>query len=79
MEKRELDNGVVLVSAKMDEKRQKFLRPTSSYIMAVVQQGEQRKDVKIKARGRAISRAVDIAEAVAHKFSDWKKGNIEKV
>ena len=42
---------------------------TMSYVLAVVTQLNQgSKDVNIKARGRAISRAVDVAEIVKNKF-----------
>lgn len=40
-----------------------------SYVLAVVTQFNQgAKDVTIKARGRAISRAVDVAEITRNKF-----------
>ena len=44
-------------------------KPTMSYVLAVITQftnGE--KDVHIKARGRSISRAVDVAEIVRNRF-----------
>lgn len=42
---------------------------TMSYVLAVVTQINQgAKTVQIKARGRAISRAVDVAEIVKNKF-----------
>ena len=42
---------------------------TMAYVLAVVTQFNQgAKDVAIKARGRAISRAVDVAEIVRNKF-----------
>ena len=45
-------------------------KPTMSYVLAVVTQMNQQgaKSVQIKARGRAISRAVDVAEIVKNKF-----------
>lgn len=51
---------------------------TMSYVLAVVTQFNQgAKDVTIKARGRAISRAVDVAEIVKNKFvTDADLGNI---
>ncbi len=42
-----------------------------SYVLAVVTQFNQGEDeVEIKARGKAISRAVDVAEIVKNKFLD---------
>ncbi|HLD58855.1 MAG TPA: DNA-binding protein Alba [archaeon] len=42
---------------------------TMSYVLAVVTQMNQgAKEVSIKARGKAISRAVDVAEIVKNKF-----------
>ncbi len=42
---------------------------TMAYVLAVVTQMNQgAKEVVIKARGKAISRAVDVAEIVRHKF-----------
>jgi len=51
---------------------------TMSYVLAVVTQMNQgAKTVQIKARGRAISRAVDVAEIVKNKFvQDSKIGNV---
>jgi archaea-specific DNA-binding protein len=44
-------------------------KPTMNYVLAVVTQfNNGSKDVTIKARGRAISRAVDVAEIVRHRF-----------
>jgi len=52
---------------------------TMSYVLAVVtQMNAGAKEVLIKARGKAISRAVDVAEIVKNKFvSDIKVKNIE--
>lgn len=42
---------------------------TMAYVLAVVTQMNQgAKEVIVKARGKAISRAVDVAEIVRHKF-----------
>lgn len=52
---------------------------TMAYVLAVVTQMNQHgtKEVFIKARGRAISRAVDVAEIVKNKFvSDVKISGI---
>ena len=51
---------------------------TMAYVLAVVTQINQgAKTIQIKARGRAISRAVDVAEIVKNKFvTDSKIGNI---
>ncbi|MBM4237118.1 MAG: DNA-binding protein Alba [Euryarchaeota archaeon] len=44
-------------------------KPTMNYVLAVVTQfNSGSNDVIIKARGRAISRAVDVAEIVRHRF-----------
>lgn len=44
-------------------------KPTMNYVLAVVTQfNSGSNDVVIKARGRAISRAVDVAEIVRHRF-----------
>ncbi len=43
---------------------------TMAYVLAVVTQmnQQQAREITIKARGKAISRAVDVAEIVRHKF-----------
>ncbi|EQD80650.1 Alba, DNA/RNA-binding protein, archaeal [mine drainage metagenome] len=44
-------------------------KPTMNYVLAVVTQFNNNvEEVTIKARGRAISKAVDIAEIAKHKF-----------
>jgi DNA-binding protein len=44
-------------------------KPVMNYVLAVVTQfGSGAKDVKIMARGRAISRAVDVAEVSRSRF-----------
>jgi DNA-binding protein len=44
-------------------------KPTMNYVLAVVTQfNSGYSEVTIKARGRAISRAVDVAEIVRHRF-----------
>ncbi len=44
-------------------------KPTMNYVLAVVSQvNAGHNDVCIKARGRAISRAVDVAEIVRNRF-----------
>lgn len=64
-----MDDNVVFVGTK----------PTMSYVLAVITQfSEGCKEVHVKARGRSISRAVDVAEVVRNKFlSDTKVRNIE--
>lgn len=45
-------------------------KPTMAYVLAVVTQfGNGQKEVSIKARGRAISKAVDVAEVVRNRFA----------
>ena len=44
-------------------------KPINAYILACVTQfNEGAEEIMIKARGRAISRAVDVAEILRHKF-----------
>lgn len=44
-------------------------KPAMSYVLAVVTQfSEGQEEVHVKARGKAISRAVDVAEMVKRKF-----------
>lgn len=58
-EKRPIENNTVYIGKK----------GTMAYVLAVVTQINQGKgDVTIKARGKAISRAVDVAEIVRNKF-----------
>ncbi|MBY6293961.1 DNA-binding protein Alba [Nanohaloarchaea archaeon H01] len=46
-------------------------KPAMSYVLAVVTQfNEGHETVHVKARGKAISRAVDVAEMVRSKFED---------
>ena len=45
-------------------------KPTMSYVLAVISDfsSSDTKEVTIKARGQAITTAVDVAEIVSHKF-----------
>jgi DNA-binding protein len=44
-------------------------KPSMAYVLGVITQfNEGKKDVHIKARGKAISRAVDVAEIVRRRF-----------
>jgi len=54
-------------------------KPAMSYVLAVMTQFTAgAKEVQIKARGKSISRAVDVAEIVKNKFlGDVKVKNIE--
>lgn len=54
-------------------------KPTMSYVLAVITQfSGGLKEVHIKARGRSISRAVDVAEIVRNRFlEDVKVKTIE--
>ena len=52
-------------------------KPTMSYVMAVMTQFTGgNNEVQIRARGRSISTAVDVAEAVRNKFLSDLKRNI---
>ena len=68
-EKQKTDENVVYVGKK----------PSMSYVLAVITQfTDGKKEVHIKARGRAISRAVDVAEIVKNRFmGDVKVKSIE--
>ena len=67
--KKRMDDNVVFVGQK----------PTMNYVLAVITQFSGGvKEVNIKARGRSISRAVDVAEVVRNKFlSEAKVKKIE--
>ncbi len=54
-------------------------KPTMSYVLAVVTQfSDGQSEIHLKARGKAISKAVDVAEIVKNKFvRDMKVKNIE--
>jgi DNA-binding protein len=53
-------------------------KPTMSYVLAVITQfSDGVKEVHLKARGRSISRAVDVIEIVKNKFIQDVKYNIE--
>lgn len=54
-------------------------KPVMNYVLAVVtQMNAGVSEVMLKARGRAISRAVDVAEIVRNKFiTDVQLGSIE--
>ena len=57
--KKEVKDNVVFIGKK----------PSMSYVLAVVTQfGEGQTEVHLKARGRAISKAVDVSEIVKNKF-----------
>jgi len=58
-ETKRMDDNVVFVGQK----------PTMSYVLAVITQfSGSLKEVHLKARGRSISRAVDVAEIVKNRF-----------
>jgi DNA-binding protein Alba len=45
-------------------------KPSMAYVLGVITQfSDNRKEVHIKARGKAISRAVDVAEIVKNRFA----------
>lgn len=53
-------------------------KPTMSYVMAVITQfTDGQKEVHVKSRGKSISRAVDVVEAVRNKFMKDIKYEIE--
>lgn len=57
-EKQKSDDNVIYIGKK----------PTMSYVLAVMTQFDGNDEVVVKARGRSISRAVDVVEAVKNKF-----------
>lgn len=60
-EEEQADDNIVYVGSK----------PAMSYVLAVVTQfSEGNETVHVKARGKAISRAVDVAEIVKSKFEE---------
>ncbi len=62
------DDNVVFVGKK----------PTMSYVLAVITQfSEGAKEVHLKARGKSISRAVDVAEVVKNRFVNDLNKKIE--
>ncbi len=66
VKKRAMDN-VVFVGKK----------PTMAYVLAVMTQfSDGAKQVYVKARGRSISRAVDVAEVVRNKFMQDLKSQV---
>ncbi len=67
-EKQKTEDNVILVGKK----------PTMSYVLAAMTQfSEGAKEINIKARGRAISRAVDVAEVLKNRFMQNVKCDIE--
>jgi DNA-binding protein len=53
-------------------------KPTMSYVLAAVTQfSDGMNQIQIKARGRSISRAVDVAEVVKNRFVQGVKTNVE--
>jgi len=53
-------------------------KPTMSYVLAVITQfSDDVKEVLLKARGRSISHAVDVAEVVRNKFASGVKTEVE--
>jgi DNA-binding protein len=52
-------------------------KPTMSYVLAVMTQFDGNDEVIVKARGRSISRAVDVVEAVKNKFVKDAKSDVE--
>jgi DNA-binding protein len=68
-ETKRMDDNVVYVGQK----------PTMAYVLAVITQfSGSLKEVHLKARGRSISRAVDVAEIVKNRFlQDVKVNSID--
>ncbi len=53
-------------------------KPTMSYVLAVITQfSDGMNEIHVKARGRSISRAVDVAEVVRNRFMQDIKREVE--
>lgn len=52
-------------------------KEVNSYILAVLTQAKQNKRVFIKARGRSISKAVDVSQRALRHLTDWKLDGVE--
>ncbi len=52
-------------------------KPTMNYVLAVMTQFNEADEITIKARGRSISRAVDVAEIVRNRFVRAEVSGIE--
>lgn len=53
------------------------MKPTMNYVLAATMPLSEGKKVVLKARGRAISKAVDIAEVVRRRF--MKDASVERI
>lgn len=68
MQRKRRDDNVIFVGKK----------PAMSYVLAVMTQfSDGAKQVHVKARGKSISRAVDVAEVVKNKFMHDLKRQVE--
>ena len=48
-------------------------KPTMSYVFAVTTQAQTQTEIRIMARGRSISKAVDVSQIALHRFlNGWK-------
>ena len=66
---KESDKEATKVPKKNDNTVYVGSKPINAYVLACVTQfNEGADEIQIKARGRAISRAVDVAEILRHKF-----------
>ena len=43
-------------------------KPTMSYVFAVTTQAQTQENIRIRARGRSISKAVDVSQIALHRF-----------
>jgi len=76
MPKQDANDGIIFVSYKEDE-RGRQIKPAMSYITPLLMQSSNRDKVLIRARGRAISKAVDVSQIALNKFlKGWGMGNI---
>jgi len=77
MTKKEESNGIIFVSYKEDD-RGRQLKPAMKYGTAVLIQATKNETVHIKARGRAIRKAVDVSQIAVNKLlKDWEVKDVK--
>lgn len=52
-------------------------KSTMSYVFAVTTQAQTQKEIRIRARGMSISKAVDVSQIALHRFlNNWEQGKV---
>lgn len=64
------EQGIVYVSTKKDVTG--YPKPLSNFVTAVIIQSQKTMPITVKARGKAISRAVDLCEKMKNDFPEQK-------